>query len=500
MPLDLSPGEIVVLDRATIKSNYLRDYKIRNPDADTGPGTQPDLDASTFADQQLPIYADAQTLGRATSLVTTRGTALDAVGDSEGVPRQDALGATGYVTVSTSVGGGTIFFADVLVEPNSGLRYQCLSTSLYLDGSQVPVGGIDTGTATNQPAGTVLQWTSPRSGIAPNATVVQQADGSGLKGGAPVEDDDSYASRIAQRRANPPASGNVSQVLLQALTTPGVPVEAVWVWPAMLGPGTTVVAFTVRPSTGGSRLPNGAQIALVLANLQAAFPGDDGIFVANISGQNVVLVYEVSWGAGATPWADAAPWPPYVSSNKVNVVATPAPTATSFRLTTTMAGTATPQVGQTIGFFDATNALWRKKRILTVTPVVAGQTWDITCDTSNNASDTSYAPAANQPASPWSDSLQSLVTPTLSYFAGLGPGEQMSPPFPDPGQRQQRQPPSPGSWPSVITNRALSPVLATPGVSDVGILEPSIPFSTTIGTPGALVYLLQLSDLAAYPE
>lgn len=500
MPLDLSPGEIAVLNRDAIKSHYLRDYKIRNEDADTGPNTQPDLDASTFADQQLAIYANAQTLGRATSLSTTRGTKLDDVGNSEGIARQGALGAVGYVTIAASVGGGTIFFGDVLVEPNTGLRYQCISTALYLDGSQVPVGGIDTGTITNLPPNTVLQWTSPRSGIAPNATVVAQVDGSGLKGGAPVEDDDSYANRIAQRRANPPASGNTAEMQLQALNTPGVPVEAVWVWPGMLGTGTTVVAFTVRPQTGGSRLPNGAQISLVLACLQAAFPGDDAIFVVSIAQQAVVLVQSVAWGAGATPWADASPWPPYVSASKVSVTSAVAPTATTFRLTTSTAGTTAPQIGQTLGFYDQPNTTFRKKRILTVTVVAAGLTWDITCDTSNNATDTSYTPANGQPASPWSDSLQSLVTPVLGYFATLGPGEQMAPPFPDPGERQQRQPPSPGSFPSVITNRLLTPVLATSGIADAGILEPTVPFATTVGTPGALVYLLGLTDFAVYPE
>jgi hypothetical protein len=501
MALDVSPGEVVVLDRATIKSHYLRDYKLRNPAVDTGTNTQPDIDASVFADQMMLIYADAQAIGRATSLATTRGTRLDDVGNSEGVPRRPTTGAVGFVSVVASTGGGTIFAGDVLVHPTTGLRYQCLATALYLNGGQVPVAGIDTGPTTNMPPGTVLQWSSPRPGIGPPATVVAQADGTGLKGGAPVEDDDSYAARIAQKRANPPASGNTAEVLSVVLNTTTVPVEAVWVWPAMKGPGTVAVAFTVRSDApGGSRLPNGAQISLVLGTLQAAFPGDDGIFVANMSAQNVVLVLKQAWAAGAVPWADAAPWPPYIASNKVNVNATPTPTATTFRLTTTSAATAAPQAGQTIGFYDAANQVFRKKRILTVTVVVAGQTWDIVCDTSNNASDTSYTPASGQPASPWSDSLNLLVAPVEAYFATLGPGEMMAAPFPDPGTRQQRQPPSPGAWPSVLTNRLLTPVLATAGVADSSIVEPSVPFATTVGTPGALVYLLELTDFAVFPE
>ena len=504
MALDTSPGEIVVLDRHTIKSHYLRDYKLRNPNADTGPNTQPDLDASVFADQQLVLFANAQTIGRATSLVTTRGARLDQVGQSEGLTRRPAVGGSGYATIAASTGGGTIFFGDIAIDQATGLRYQCLSTALYLNGSQVPIGGLDTGPETNQPAGKVLQWVSPRPGISPSLTVVQQADGSGLSGGAPVEDDDSYIARIIQKRSNPPASGNSAEFITVALATPTVAVESAWVWPAMLGSGTTAVAFTVRPqAVGGSRLPNGAQISLVLGQLQAAFPGDDGIFVANMSGQNVVLALEVSWGAGATPWADAAPWPPYVASSKVQVVGTPTPTATTFRLTTNQVGTTPPQVGQTIGFYDPVNQVFRKKRILSlvISAGVGGiPLWDITCDTTNNASDTSYTPAAGQFASPWSDSLQSLVAPVESYFATLGPGEMLSPPFPDPGQRQQRQPPSPGSWPSTLTNRILTPVLATAGVADALILEPTVPFATTVGTPGTLVYLLKLSDLCVFPE
>lgn len=499
MALDTSPGEIVVLDRATIKSHYLRDYKIRNEGADTGPNTQPDLDASVFADQQLAIYANAQTIGRATSLKTTRGARLDAVGESEGVLRQEAVGAVGFVTVAASTGGGTIFFGDVSIEPNTGLRYQCLSTALYLDGAMVPVGGIDTGTTTNQKPGTVLQWTSPRSGISPTCTVVAQADGSGLKGGAPIEDDDTYEALIEERRANPPAAGNTADYLRVALATPGVPVEAVWAWPCLLGNGTIAIAFTVRPGTGGSRIPNGAQISLVLGTLTAAFPADDGIFVVNLSGQDVTLVLSNAWSLGAIPWADAAPWPRYVAS-KVSVGPSPAPTATTFRLSTATPGTATPQIGQTIAIFDQPNQTFRRKRILTVAVVVAGQTWDIVCDTSNSASDTSYVPASGQPVSPWSDSLQLLISPVAGYFATLGPGEMIAPPYPDPGTRQQRQPPSPGSWPSVLTNRLLTPVLASPAVADAGVIEPAVPFATSVGTPGALVYILQLADFAVYPE
>ena len=143
--------------------------------------------------------------------------------------------------------------------------------------------------------------------------------------------------------------------------------------------------------------------------------------------------------------------------------------------------------------------------------------WDITVDTTNSVSDTSYTPVAGQYVSPWSDSLDTLVPPVEAYMSVLGPGEQFAS-FADPGARQRRNPPSPASYPNVLSLRLLAgpttapfvavgavppapaPTLTTtPSLLDVGVQEPTLPYATTVGAPGVTVYLQVLADLAAYP-
>jgi hypothetical protein len=82
----------------------------------------------------------------------------------------------------------------------------------------------------------------------------------------------------------------------------------------------------------------------------------------------------------------------------------------------------------------------------------------------------------------------------------LGVGEQFAS-FPDPGGRQRRWPFSPEEWPNVVSNEGLvTATKASGAIADVEVLAPSTPYSTTVGTPGVSVYLLQLGDLAVFPQ
>ncbi len=499
MALDQTPGVIVTKTRDQIRDKWTQDYKLRVPAADVGPGTQPFVDGSTAADAVSFLVNDAVVIGNGTNLETSAGAWLSGIGKSEGIFKRPAVGASGFVQVAASAGGGTILAGTEIAEPNSGLRFQCTATALYADGAAVPITGIDTGPATNFPAGPILQGTAPPPGIGPTATVLEQSDGEGLSGGREADTDEDYRLLIAQERANPPASGNDAEYQKQIQATPGIAVERAFTTPAILGPGTIGAVFTMRPSrVGASRIPNAAEIAAVEAYVVGLEPADDSLFLGTILAQPTAVALRITWAPGAQAWADVTQWPAYIAADEVRVLGTPTPTATTFRLHTDTA-TTTPQAGQTIGFLDATNQRFVHKRILSVSVVLADKTWDITVDTSNNASNTTYTPFAGQYASPWSPSLTSLVLPVLSYFDQLGPGEQVAS-FADPGTRQRRQPPSPGQFPSVINNRLIAPFVSglVSSVTDAVLLEPATPYSTTVGTPGVLSYLITLSDLAAF--
>lgn len=501
MALDETPGEILTRTRDGIRDQYTQDYSLRVPEADVGPGTQPYVDASVAADALVLVHNDAVVIGRGTNTRTSGGTWLKDIGESEGIFLRPAVGAVGYVEIAALSGGGTILFGTELKDKASGLRFKTIApTGLYQDGAELAVAGIDTGPATNLKAGTILEFTSQPPGIGQTATVVLQADGSGLSGGRDADTDELYRLQIEERRANPPASGNDAeyQRLIEDTKGHGVSVEKAFTYPGIFGPGTIGFTFTVRATTaGGSRLPNAAELATVYAYVVGKEPGDDSLFACSLLADPVVVALQVEWKTGAQSWTDVTPWPTYIAGDKVLVDGATTPTATAFRLTTGTL-TATPQVGQTIAFFDASQGKLQPKRIGAVSVVVAGKSWDITCATSNGASDVTYTPAVGQAPSPYSLSLDDLVAPVRGYMAGLGPGEQVSP-LPDPGRRQRRQPESPAVWPSVINNRLLKPLFDVASVSDPKLLEPTAPAATTVGTPGVASYLLTLGDFCAFP-
>lgn len=501
MAIDVFPGTVQVFSRDEVVRKYKRDYQLRVPDADVGTNSQPDIDARLIAEQMLILHNDAIVIGRSTNVDDCAGDALaEKHGNPDGVPRLDPVGAGGFVIAETSSGGSTIFADDELTFDPTGARYRVTATNLYTNGENIPIEGVDTGPATNLDAGAVLTWTSPRPGCAPTCTVYEQSDGSGLKGGRDAETDDEYRERIKGRRANPPASGNDAEYIKAIESYPGIGIQKAFTWPCITGPGVTAFSFTLRPDTpGAGRTPSTSQLATVKAALRATFPADDGIYSAQLIGEDVTIVLSATWKKRARGWTDANPWPEYIAGDMIKVAASPAPTATSFRLTSGTSGT-TPEVGQTIAFFDTANLTFRNKRILTVTVVTADKSWDITVDTSNNVSDISYTPAAGDIASPWSDSLNLLVTPVVSYFDGLGPGEMVAT-FADPGLRQRRQPENPESWPSEVSNRLVTNVLGVAAINDAELTVPtSLPHAPTVGTPGVSAYLLQLADFAVFPQ
>lgn len=497
MALDIEPNAIATPSRDTVVANYKRDYALRNPNVSSTDALV-DADARTFADGAMPIYAIAITIANNVKRSSATGDALTKwsfrIG---GNGRLAATGAIGFVAAGKgTAGGGVTIFANDKIEFGA-LTYRCLLTTVYSAGDPVPVQGVDVGPLTNQAAGLIGTWSSPRPGMDPSATVLAQSDGSGLSGGHLEESDDELQTRLDFLEANPPASGNEAEYIERISSTPAVPVGASFVFPDVLGPGSVGVIFCLRASTlGGNRIPNPAQIALVLAWLSGRFPWSDNIFVGLTVAQPIDIGVLVTWSSAATGWADLAPWPTYASS-MVRVTNAVAPTITSCRLINC---TTAPPVGATIGFYDAANAVFRRKRILTST-VVSGTTYDVTFDVTNGVSDTTYTPLNTQPCCPWSDSLDTLVPAIQGYFDGLGPGEQYIPSnLFDPGLRRRRQPAAPGVWPSIINNRLTAPIEALPTIQDSSLATPAVGTAPTVGTPGISAYLFTTKSLTAFPQ
>lgn len=508
MTIEQLPGEIVVPTRDTLIEQWKRSHRLRVPDADTGPGTQPDVDARVAADALMPVYAAAKMAGRNAVLEEARGAALEQWGEREGVGgRRDAVGASGYVTIAASTGGTTIVEGDELVDENTNLTFMAAETRLYLNGDAAPILGKDTGPATNLDAGTPLKWVSPRPGCGSVATVTAQSDGSGLTGGRERESDDEYLARIQNEKRTRAASGNDAEYQLAAEATPQVAVQKAFTYPAIFGPGTTSVVFTMRPlRPGGSRVPTALQVSLVEAHVTSQMPADDGALFGLVAEEDVDVVYRIRWAEFAQGWEDLVQWPPYYEptpdSGPAAIVVSSVLSSTAFVLKPAnddYTDAPAPQAGQTIGFYDNAKAALRRKRIGSVLDIGGGGfgPWFITCDTSNNASDASYTPEIGQRAMPWSEGLADLLPGLLSYFDSLGPGEQVSS-FHDEGRRQRRVPRPPREWPHTLTDRALTNAIALDELEEIEVLE-GAGVTPSVGTPGVVSNILKLRHVAFFP-
>lgn len=494
MPLNVLPSKIVVFNRDEIRDGYLRDYAIRNPTGSTAVGQHPYIDASIQADTLVPVYANAVALGNGLAVQTMSFDQLVNEAARLGTAPIGPVGASGYVLAAGSTGGGVIFAGDEL-KSTGGLRYQCTATGIYLPGAFVPVQGIDTGPTTAQVPGTVLSWSSPRPGISQYAAVAAQSNGAGLVGGSLGESQADLVARLISLRANPPASGNDAAYQLAIFAASGLAIQQAFTWPGILGGGTCGFTFTLRPSSPGqSRLPSATQLESVRSMLVGLFPKDDALLPCLLIASATQVALQVNWAPTAKGWSDSTTWPPANAAFPVTVSSATSALAIGVSTSTP---TVAPQVGQTLGFYDAPNATFRRKRILTVAVVSPGFAWNLTFDTSNAASDTSYVPVVGQLPCPWSDSLQSLVAPIVTYFDLLGPGEQVAS-FYDP-YRQRRSPPSPQSWPSSVTNRILQPLFALSTVADVVMLAPTVPYAPAVGNAGVSANQLTLGSIAAFP-
>jgi hypothetical protein len=498
-PVTTLPGVIDVPDRDVVRDDFTRDFRFWGPaGTDTQEGTLPYIDGSVFADGVQPLWAAAKTAGNNLVLRLAQGDALEEWAVQSGLdPRQPATGASGFVTAQTASGGSTILQGDeIRDDATKAIRYTCSQTKLYLNGDPIPITATDTGIGTNQPAGAVLTWTAQRPGCELHANVLADINGDGLTGGRAAEEDSELLTRILDAKSNPPAYGNDADVQRRASRTGGVPVQRAFTYPCVLGPGTTGVVLTLRPlALGGSRIPNAVQLTQVETAIKTGLPPDFGLFVCTLQASSTDVHLQADWADSATGWADITPWPPADVASWVYVSAVTSPTVFTLARSAGYVGFAQPVFGQTLGLYSAATQTFARKKILSFTGTGP---WVVTCDASAGASDTAFAPAVNDPVSPWSDSLDLIVPTILAHFDSLGPGEQFSSFF-DLGTRQRRSPPVSGlSYPASLTTRFQAAIENASAIQNAEVILPSLPHAPPIGTPGVTSYIIQLGRLAVY--
>lgn len=501
MALAVEADEIIVKSRDEWLALYLRSHQLRSP-ASVAIDSEPYVSGTAIADQLNIQSENARQMSRQIPLASISGKSLDALLKALGLgARFPETGSQGALVADTSLNGSTIVAGTECSYDNGNVFY-CTITQLYVTGQNVPIAAKSTGPNTNLAAGTQLVWGAAPPGSAPKLRVFKQTDGSGLTGGRLAETDDEVRNRISDYYANPPAAGNDAayQAAIEFSQGHGIAVQKAFTMPCALGPGTTAFCFTMSPATpGASRRPNATQLQRVYDFVKGKFPGDDGIFACVLQAVLLEVIVRVNWSVGTNGWVDVVPWPPYQAASDTPgpfvVSAVTSPTAFSVDcLSGNRAGAIAPQVGNNFALFDRDTGHFRQKRILTVTG--AGP-WALVIDSTNGVSDTGYVPVLGQRLCPWSDSLDTLVSPVVDYFGEMGPGEQFSYFF-DPGTRQKRNPPSPRYWPSTVSNRLAADILKLDSIADAVIVK-GLGQSTPAGTPAALSKLLELDTLSIFP-
>lgn len=166
---------------------------------------------------------------------TAEGEFLEAWAALKGVVRKGATQAAGTATFTGE--NGNVLPAGSPVVRGDGAAYVVAADGTVSGGSvTVALTASVAGAAGNADAGTALTLSTPVSGL--NSSGVAATD---FIGGADIEDDDSFRSRMLQVYAAPPQGGAADDYVEWALEVPGV--TRAWTTRLGMGPGTVVVHF-----------------------------------------------------------------------------------------------------------------------------------------------------------------------------------------------------------------------------------------------------------------
>jgi uncharacterized phage protein gp47/JayE len=489
-------AELVLYTTDQVRDTYLRDFKLRLPGASTARGTAPYVDAVTVAGVAPALYKNASIAADRQLISKTFGTELETLAADRNRPKLQGSGSVASVSINTSITGATIPIGTIGKHSDTGESFQTTSaTGVYFSTDKINIKSVGLGRQTNV-SGKII-WQSPPSGLAPEATIIGTAIG-----GADIESDTDLQLRLQELLSDPPADGNTGAYLdLIRSSEHAVPVDQAFVIPAIVGPGSIGVTFTIR-GNGIGRIPTAGHLSAVETYLKAHVPDDDCIFMLAINQQALAgstPVVGVRFATGTEGFVDPDFFPKFDVPSGAGVwtisnITTPTPLQFSIRnATNTYVGSGIRN-GQTIALWDSTNQKFVNKRILSFTGTGP---FTITVDQSLNASDTVYAPGLGQRVSPWSTKLNDLKTEIVNYYNTLSPGEDVVS-FPDPGNRQRRYPPDTADYPYTITTQMVSGIQSRSDILSVSVLSGlgSAPLASNSG--GVFVNMIFLSDLAIY--
>lgn len=149
------------------------------------------------------------------------------------IDRKQPTYASGNVVVTGTTGSPIDETARLAINQ---ILYEVTTPVILVDGTAiVNVRAVSTGIAGNQLPNTILEFSSPVTGVN-SATVV---DGNGLTGGTDLEDIEDYRARVLERKQKTPHGGNADDHETWAKEEAGV--TRAWCKRNWVGPGTVAV-------------------------------------------------------------------------------------------------------------------------------------------------------------------------------------------------------------------------------------------------------------------
>lgn len=274
-------------------------------DPDIGPGTEAYLVCSSvaqhlsFINQNLFYLAEARMPDSATSEDLNRLCAI------HNLQRRPATASVGFINLRLI--GNTASAA--LPEGNElidklGQRFKVSTSGTYAANEAIALESINTGTTVNIALGEELKFKSPP----PNVSLVQVTS-SNFVGGDIAEDDASLRTRLLDKLAAYPGSGNWSHV--KEIAEASHPNISAFIYPCYNGPATLKVVVT-QPPNETNRQRNVSD-DLINTKIQPAvvglIPGYAEVQVISVTNQAVDVAINLALSEDGAGWIENPPYP-----------------------------------------------------------------------------------------------------------------------------------------------------------------------------------------------
>lgn len=213
------------------------------------------------------------------------------------IPRIAATFATGAAQFA-GVNGTSIPAGTELRAP-SGAVYETLATVTIASGTaQASLRAVEAGTAGNASTDVALALVVPIAGITGQAATVVAP---GLRGGAPIEGEEAWKSRVLARIRQPPMGGTAADYVAWARAASAL-VSQVRVYPNYVGPGTVGVVI----AQAGGLAPTTPELAAIAAAIDLVRPVTAAVSVLACVPTAIAFSIELSPDTAATRLAVTA--------------------------------------------------------------------------------------------------------------------------------------------------------------------------------------------------